>query len=388
MDIDDLLSRMEGFHASDLHLSVSERPVIRCNGKLERIADMPRIDTAHMEGILGRLMSEAQRHELQVERELDFAINAGRQRFRVNAFFNRHGPAMVLRHIQAQPPRLDELGTPAVITSLAEMEKGLILVTGPTGSGKSSTLAAMIRHINENHARHIITVEDPIEFVHESASSLITQREVGRDTASFKRALRSALREDPDVILVGELRDHETIGLALTAAETGHLVLGTLHTTSAHRALLRVVDAMPAAERDMARTMLASSLQAVIAQSLLPRSGGGRIGAYEILIGTHAVRHMIQENQPSQIYSAMQIGSRHGMQTMADAVAGHVRAARVDAAIAEELMRSLGDSDSDREAAPVERRQDRRNPPAPAATLPRDDTPQPAGDRQEGGWSF
>ncbi|MCB2011890.1 MAG: type IV pilus twitching motility protein PilT [Geminicoccaceae bacterium] len=378
MDIDDLFRRMEAAHASDMHLCVGEPAVLRCDGELRRI-DGAALGAGDITAILGRLMTEAQHHEFENEREVDFAVDFEKSRFRVNAFHNRQGPALVLRHIQSDPPALADLGTPDILARLTALEKGLILVTGPTGSGKSSTLAAMIRQINESSARHVITVEDPIEFIHTSKRSLITQREVGRDTASFRRALRSALREDPDVILVGELRDHETIGLALTAAETGHLVLGTLHTTSAHRALLRIVDAMPAAERDMARTMLATSLQAVIAQTLLPKTGGGRVGAYEILIGTHAVRHMIQENQPAQIYSAMQIGSAHGMQTMTDAVGEHVRAARVDPEIARELILSLGDGQDQKNEPQVERRARSSQP---------DPEPEPAAGQKAKGWSF
>ncbi|MEZ5823241.1 MAG: type IV pilus twitching motility protein PilT [Geminicoccaceae bacterium] len=381
MDIDDLFRRMEAARASDMHLCVGEPAVLRCDGELRRI-DGTRLEAGHITAVLGRLMSEAQHQQFEHEREVDFAVDFERSRFRVNAFHNRQGPALVLRHIQSDPPTLADLGTPDIVARLASLEKGLLLVTGPTGSGKSSTLAAMIRHINETSARHVITVEDPIEFIHRSKRSLITQREVGRDTMSFKRALRSALREDPDVILVGELRDHETIGLALTAAETGHLVLGTLHTTSAHRALLRIVDAMPAAERDMARTMLSTSLQAVIAQTLLPKNGGGRVGAYEILIGTHAVRHMIQENQPAQIYSAMQIGSAHGMQTMSDAVAAHVRAARVDADIAAEVIRSLGDGQEQGGDIGVERRA------RPADTSEKPQATTPLATERGQGWNF
>ena len=378
MEIDDLLRQMSAAHASDLHLSADEAPVLRCDGMLQRL-EMPSLSIDQLEIFLDRLLTQAQRQIFQTERELDFAIDAIDQRFRVNAFFNRKGPALVMRHIQAQPPNLKDLGGPEIISSLADLEKGLILVTGPTGSGKSSTLAGMIRHINETSARHVITIEDPIEFLHRSAQSLITQREVGRDTTSFRNALKSALREDPDVILVGELRDHETISLALTAAETGHLVFATLHTSSAHRALLRIIDAVPTGERDMARAMLSSSLQAVIAQALLPKIGGGRVAAYEILIGTHAVRHMIQENQPAQIYSAMQIGARYGMQTMSDAIAEHVKANLVDPVVADEILRSLGDtnheSDSFNKESEMSVFQDKKSLAVP-------------NDTQKEGWSF
>ena len=375
---------METLQASDLHLSVGEPPIFRRSGLIQRL-DAPALDMDRLETILERLLSQAQRQILQAEREIDLAIDAAGRRFRINAFFNRHGPALVLRHIQGSPPSLSDLDAPEPLTRLADLDKGLILVTGPTGSGKSSTLAGMIRHINETSARHVLTIEDPIEFLHRSNRSLITQREVGRDTVSFKRALKSALREDPDVILVGELRDHETISLALTAAETGHLVFGTLHTSSAPRALLRIVDAMPAAERDMASAMLASSLQGVIAQTLLPRKGGGRIAAFEILIGTHAVRHLIQENQPAQIYSAMQIGSRYGMQTMIDAIAALVRAGEVDASIADEIVRSLGDHDKEADEEPV-----RTSPQPSASGIARGGGGRAGEEAQEAdrGWSF
>ncbi|MCB2053662.1 MAG: PilT/PilU family type 4a pilus ATPase [Geminicoccaceae bacterium] len=376
MVVEELLRAMMDAGASDLHLSVGDVPVLRRDGLLERL-DTGLLDEAWMNAALERLLGPERCEHLHRARECDVAVEAAGGRFRANAFFNRKGPALVLRHVHATPPCLASLGAPETLVRLADLDQGLVLITGPTGSGKSSTLAGMIRHVNETGARHVVTIEDPIEFVHESRRALVTQREVGRDTLGFGPALRSALREDPDVILVGEMRDHETIALALTAAETGHLVLGTLHTSSAHRALLRIVDAMPAAGRDMARAMLAASLQGVVAQTLLPKIGGGRVAAFEVLVGTHAVRHMIQENQPAQIYSAMQTGARHGMRTMADAVAAHIRAGLVDSSVADAALRALAgdvleEAEEARAAAPPARRTE-----AP-----------PADDRRSRGWTF
>jgi twitching motility protein PilT len=272
-------------------------------------------------------MNEKQRAEFAEEMELDFSFSFQNDaRFRVNAFMNSFGPAAALRLVPRGVKSLDDLGVPPIVRQLSELDKGLVLVTGPTGSGKSTTLAAMLDHINSRYARHIITIEDPVEFVHASKRGLVNHREVGRDTKSFARALKSALREDPDVILVGELRDHESISLALTAAETGHLVLATLHTSSAAKTIDRIVDVFPAGDKEMVRTMLAGSLQAVIAQVLLRRCDVvGRIAAFEILTGTPAVRNLIRENQIPQIFSMMQMGQRFGMQTMTDSIESLVK---------------------------------------------------------------
>ena len=263
------------------------------------------------------LMTQEQIEAFNDELEIDFAISEpGLGRFRVNVFHQRGNPAMVLRYITADMPRLDDLGLPEILKDLMMLKRGLILMVGATGSGKSTTIASMINYRNENSSDHIITIEDPIEFVHESKRSLVNQREVHRDTLGFSEALRSALREDPDVVLVGEMRDLETIRLALTAAETGHLVFGTLHTSSAAKTIDRIVDVFPSAEKEMVRTMLSESLRAAISQSLLKRIGGGRVAAHEIMIGTPAIRNLIREGKIAQMYSAIQTGQKDGMQTL------------------------------------------------------------------------
>jgi twitching motility protein PilT len=300
-------------------------------------------------------MSEDQRAEYEKNMELDFAIALGEKaRFRVNGFTTRLGSSAVFRTIPTEVPTVQQLDLPPVIRRFAELEKGIILVTGPTGSGKSTTLAALINHINLHEPRHILTIEDPVEFFHTSKKSLVNHREVGTDTHSFARALKSALREDPDVILVGEMRDYETISLALTAAETGHLVFATLHASSAAKTIDRLIDVFPTGDKEMVRAMLASSLQGVIAQTLLKKAdGSGRVGVYEVLVGTNAVRNLIRENQVPQMYSMMQTGSRYGMITMEDAVAQLLEAGIVDKEEARTaLLRvSGGEDESDGEHA-------------------------------------
>lgn len=321
MDIAQLLAFAKQNNASDLHLSAKNPAIMRVSGSLKRVKTDP-LTSDQIRQMLFSIMTDEQRSIFERDKELDFAIAFGDDaRFRVNAFTNREGIAGVFRTIPTQIPTMDELGLPMVMQHLTTLEKGLVLVTGPTGSGKSTTLSAMIDHINENQSKHILTVEDPVEFFHTSKKCLVNHREVGPDTNSFARALKSALREDPDVILVGEMRDYETISLALTAAETGHLVFGTLHSSSAPKTVDRIVDVFPAAEKEMVRAMLASSLQAVVAQTLLKRADGkGRVAAFEILVGTNAVRNLIRENQISQLYSMLQTGSRFGMVTMEDYV--------------------------------------------------------------------
>lgn len=331
MDITQLLAFTMQNDASDLHLSPSNPPIIRTHGQLKRVKADP-LKSDDIRTMLYSVMTEDQRSDFEREMELDFAIAFGEKaRFRVNAFTTRNGTAAVFRTIPSLIPSMTELELPSIMRRFAELEKGLVLVTGPTGSGKSTSLASMIDHINETQARHIITVEDPVEFFHASKKSLVNHREIGPDTRSFARALKSALREDPDVILVGEMRDHETIALALTAAETGHLVFGTLHANSAPKTIDRIIDVFPTGDKEMVRAMLSSSLQGVVAQSLLRRAdGSGRIGAFEVLVGTNAVRNLIRENQIAQLYSMIQTGSRYGMSTMEDSVKALVEQGVVD----------------------------------------------------------
>lgn len=320
MDITEFLKFTLENKASDLHLSGGNNPMVRIDGLLRRIKpDI--LNGDDIRGMLFSVMTEDQRSSYERDFEVDFAIAFGPDaRFRVNAFTNRLGSAAVFRVIPTVIPTMEQLDLPPVLKRLADLEKGLVLVTGPTGSGKSTTLAAMIDRINEREAVHILTVEDPVEFFHKSKKALVNHREIGNDTKSFARALKSALREDPDVILVGEMRDYETIALALTAAETGHLVFGTLHSNNAAKTIDRIIDVFPAAEKEMVRAMLASSIQGVVAQSLLMKAGGGRCAAFEIMVGTNAVRNLIRENQLAQVYSMIQTGARYGMQTMEDSV--------------------------------------------------------------------
>ncbi len=307
--------------ASDLHLSPESTPIVRVHGSMKKVKVDP-LSSDTIRNMLYSIMSDEQRAEYESDLELDFAISFGEKaRFRVNAFNTRKGATAVFRTIPSEIPTMDDLGLPPVMRRFADLEKGIVLVTGATGSGKSTTLAALLNHINENHQKHILTIEDPVEFFHKSKKSLVNHRELGVDTKSFRRALKSALREDPDVILVGEMRDHETISLALTAAETGHLVFGTLHANSATKTIDRIIDVFPGSDKEMVRAMLAGSLQGVVAQSLLRKKEGGRIGVFEILVGTDAVRNLIRENQLPQLYSMMQTGARHGMITMKDAAA-------------------------------------------------------------------
>lgn len=320
MDLTQLLAFTMQNEASDLHLSAGSPPIIRTSGTMKKVKADP-LSSDDIRTMLYSVMTEDQRADYEKNMELDFAIALGEKaRFRVNAFTSRLGSCAVFRTIPTDIPTMEDLGLPPVMRRFADLERGIILVTGPTGSGKSTTLASMVNHINQHHAKHILTIEDPVEFFHTSARSLINHREVGTDTNSFARALKSALREDPDVILVGEMRDYETISLALTAAETGHLVFGTLHSNSAPKTIDRIIDVFPTGDKEMIRAMLASSLQGVVAQTLLKKEGGGRVGAFEILVGTNAVRNLIRENQVPQLFSMMQTGSRYGMITMEDAV--------------------------------------------------------------------
>ena len=316
MDITELLAFSAKNGASDLHLSAGLPPMIRVDGDVRRI-NLPAMEHKEVHALIYDIMNDKQRKDFEEFFETDFSFEVpGVARFRVNAFNQNRGAGAVFRTIPSRVLTLEDLGMGKVFTDVSMLPRGLVLVTGPTGSGKSTTLAAMIDYINDNKFDHILTIEDPIEFVHESKKCLVNQREVHRDTHGFNEALRSALREDPDIILVGELRDLETIRLALTAAETGHLVFGTLHTTSAAKTIDRVVDVFPGEEKSMVRSMLSESLQAVISQTLLKKPEGGRVAAHEIMIGTPAIRNLIREDKVAQMYSAIQSGANVGMQTM------------------------------------------------------------------------
>jgi twitching motility protein PilT len=316
LDITELLAFSVKNKASDLHLSAGLPPIIRVDGEMRKL-NVPTLNHKEVHALIFEIMNDKQRKEYEENLETDFSFEVkDLSRFRVNTFVQNRGAAAVLRTIPNEILSLDDLGAPQIFKNIINQPTGIILVTGATGSGKSTTLAAMIDHINSTKREHILTIEDPIEFVHENKLCLLNQREVHRDTHSFNNALRSALREDPDIILVGELRDLETIRLAISAAETGHLVFGTLHTNSAPKTIDRLIDVFPAAEKSMIRSMLSESLRAVISQTLLKKNGGGRIAAHEIMLGTPAIRNLIREDKVPQIYSVIQTGQSHGMQTM------------------------------------------------------------------------
>ena len=316
MDIAQLLAFTVKNGASDLHLSAGLPPMIRVDGDVRRINVDP-MNHELVHGMVYDIMNDKQRKAYEEYYETDFSFEIpGLARFRVNAFNHNRGSGAVFRTIPSKILSLEDLKAPKIFEEISDTPRGIVLVTGPTGSGKSTTLAGMINYVNENHYGHVLTIEDPIEFVHESKKCLINQREVHRDTLGFSEALRSALREDPDVILVGEMRDLETIRLALSAAETGHLVFGTLHTSSAAKTIDRIVDVFPAAEKEMVRSMLSESLRAVISQTLMKKIGGGRVAAHEIMLGTPAIRNLIRENKIAQMYSAIQTGQSIGMQTL------------------------------------------------------------------------
>ncbi len=316
MNLDDLLRFGVKQGASDMHLSAGLPPLIRVDGEVRKI-NLPEMEHKQVHALIYDIMNDKQRTDYERDFECDFSFEIpDLARFRVNAFNQNRGAAAVFRTIPTTILSLEDLGCPQVFRDIVDVPRGLVLVTGPTGSGKSTTLAAMIDYKNNSEFGHILTIEDPIEFVHQSKKSLINQREVHRDTKSFNNALRSALREDPDIVLVGEMRDLETIRLALTAAETGHLVFGTLHTSSAPKTIDRIIDVFPAGEKPLVRSMLSESLRAVIAQTLLKKQGGGRVAAWEIMVGTSAIKNLIREDKVAQMYSSIQTGGAHGMQTL------------------------------------------------------------------------
>jgi twitching motility protein PilT len=341
MDISELLAFSVKNKASDLHLSAGLPPMIRVHGDVRRI-NLPPLEHKDVHGMIYDIMNDSQRKQYDENLECDFSFDLpGLARFRVNAFNQDRGAAAVLRTIPSRVLSLEELQAPRVFADFSEKPRGLVLVTGPTGSGKSTTLAAMVDHVNNNLYGHVLTIEDPIEFVHESRKCVINQREVGPHTLSFANALRSALREDPDIVLVGELRDLETIRLALTAAETGHLVFGTLHTSSAAKTIDRIVDVFPAAEKEMVRAMLSESVVAVISQTLLKlKDGNGRVAAHEIMVGTPAIRNLIRENKVAQMYSMIQTGHQFGMSTLDQCMLDLVRRNVVSVAEARQYAKS------------------------------------------------
>ena len=322
MDITELLAFSVQQGASDLHLSAGLPPMIRVDGDVRRV-NVPAQDHAEVQALVYDIMNDRQRKDFEEFLETDFSFEVpGVARFRVNAFNQNRGAGAVFRAIPSEVLSMDTLGMGQVFKDISETPRGLITVTGPIGSGKSTTLAAMMNYINGSRYQHILTVEDPIEFVHDSKKCLINQREVHRDTLGFNEALRSAMREDPDIILVGEMRDLETIRLALEAAETGHMVFGTLHTSSAAKTIDRIIDVFPASEKSMVRSMLSESLAAVVSQTLLKKIGGGRIAAHELMLCTPAIRNLIREDKVAQMYSAIQTGGKFGMQTLDQCLKG------------------------------------------------------------------
>ena len=322
LSIDDLLERIVVAGASDLHVTTGTEPAIRVNGRLERLSDVPRLSPDDAQRLLYRILSTEQQKQLEIKRQLDLSYAIpGLARFRVNVYFQRESLGAAFRLVPAEIKKLEDLGLPQQLHDLTKKPRGLVLVTGPTGSGKSTTLAAIIDEINNTRADHIITIEDPIEFLHRHKRCIVNQREIGPDATSFAEALRGALRQDPDVILVGEMRDLETIGTALTAAETGHLVFATLHTQDAPSTVDRLIDVFPAAQQEQIRVQIASTLQAVVTQTLVPTiDGSARLPAIEILFPDDAVRNLIRQGKVEQIYSIMQTGTARGMQTLEQAL--------------------------------------------------------------------
>ena len=383
MDLTQLLAFTMQNNASDLHLSASCPPIIRVDGEIKRVKTEA-LSSEDIRSMLYSVMSEDQRAAYERDFEMDMAVAFGEKaRFRVNAFNTRNGCAAVFRTIPSDIPTMEQLSLPPAIRKFAELEKGIVIVTGATGSGKSTTLASIVNQINMTKRKHILTIEDPVEFFHKSQKSLINHRELGRDTHSFKNALKSALREDPDVILVGEMRDYETISLALTAAETGHLVFATLHANTAAKTVDRVIDVFPTGDKEMVRAMLSSSLEGVIAQTLLKLQEGGRVGAFEVLVGTNAVRNLIRENQAPQIYSMMQTGSRFGMITMEESINNLLEEGVIDESQARIVLAKASDEGIGAEHQDAE--QEPAKSTAKQQAKPHD---EPASEPDDGGYSF
>jgi twitching motility protein PilT len=325
MDMVDILVEVLELQASDLHLTVGLPPVVRIHGQLEQL-DYPRLAPADLRELIYSILTQDQRQRIETDWEIDFSYSVpGRARFRVNAFFQRNSLGAAFRLIPVEIRGIDELQLPRILHSFCQKPRGFILITGPTGSGKSTTLAAIIDEINETRQDHIMTIEDPIEFLHRHKKCVVNQREVGTDTKSFSRALKSVLRQDPDVILVGEMRDLETIQTALTAAETGHLVFATLHTQDCPQTIDRMIDVFPPHQQEQIRVQIAATIQGIVTQQLLQRRGGGRCVACEVLIPTPAVRNLVREGKTHQIYTVMQTGTKFGMQTMDASLADLVR---------------------------------------------------------------
>ncbi|MER3453182.1 MAG: type IV pili twitching motility protein PilT [Acidimicrobiia bacterium] len=348
--VNELLERVLDLGGSDLHLTAGTHPAVRVHGELKPLTEYPVLEPSQLRRMVYAILTQKQREKFEADLELDTSHTLpGRGRFRVNVFLQRDSVGAVMRAIPFEIVPLDRLGLPPVVGSLAELQRGLVLVTGPTGSGKSTTLASLIDIINTTRPVHIMTVEDPIEFLHRHKRAIVNQREVGEDTHSFAAALKHVLRQDPDVILVGEMRDLETIATAITAAETGHLVFATLHTQDAPQTVDRIIDVFPPHQQQQVRVQLASSLQAVVTQQLVARHGGGRVVAAEVLIATPAVRNLIREAKTHQIASSMQAGGRYGMQTMDQSLASLVKAGAITTETAlerchneEDLRRLLG----------------------------------------------
>ncbi len=326
MSIDVLLERVVELNASDLHITAGAPPIIRVRGSLVALDGYPMLTPEMTRDLLYRILSTEKQKHLEIDRQIDLSYGVGGlARFRMNVYLQRDSVAAAFRTIPATLQTLEELGLPTSLNDLAHKPRGLVLVTGPTGSGKSTTLAAMIDEINRTRNDHIITIEDPIEFLHRHKRCIVNQREVGTDASSFSAALRAALRQDPDVILLGEMRDLETISTAITAAETGHLVFATLHTQTAPSTIDRIIDVFPAAQQEQVRTQLAAAIQGIVTQTLIPTAdGGGRVAALEILFPDDAIRNLIRQGKTEQIYSYMQTGTKRGMQTMEQALADYV----------------------------------------------------------------